>query len=132
MAWFSFLKGATKGKDTATSIIQGTLAGIDKLVLTDEERLDAARDTMKILTEHHKALANENTSRSITRRIIAVAFIATYLTLMIAGCIIWQVNPEYSNFTFSVAVSLNKPVMLIIIFYFGYYAVANVVKARKE
>lgn len=153
MGFLSFLTGA-KQADKALGIVEkatsGIVNGLDALVYTDEEKSAAGQ---KITDSHIKlmdTLANENTARAITRRIIAVMFCANFLALLdfalvayVVGLIVeareWVVvtaekaNPfvEAARFSKELALTLTASVAAIIVFYFGYYGVKSIVGAMK-
>jgi hypothetical protein len=132
MSWWSNIFGtSTKAVDTVANIANGAVSGIDKLFFTEQEKAEFSAKTMQVWLEVQKVTAGESSIKSITRRLLAVAFIVVYLTLILASCIVWQFNPEYAKHVFQTAQTLNTPILTIIIFYFGYYAVSNVIKAKK-
>jgi hypothetical protein len=131
MAWYSFLTGLFTGSKAGTGIVTGAIKGIDALIFTDEEKANFSKEVMTLWLDVQKVTANESSIRSVTRRILAVGFIASYLFLVLGGCAVYKWDVAYSQFLFDTAMSLNTPVLTIIIFYFGYYAVSNIIKAKK-
>ena len=132
MAWYNFFSDApSKAIDLVSDISGGVMAGLDKLVLTKEEKADIQREAMKIWLEVQKVTAGESSIRSVTRRMLAVAFIAVYLLHIVGGSIVYQFNKEYAAHLFKTAGSLNTVVMTIVIFYFGYYAVNSMISKVK-
>jgi hypothetical protein len=132
MAWYSFLSNIFTGSKAGGGIVSGAIKGIDALIFTEEEKAKFSQEVMKVWLDVQKVTANESSIRSVTRRILAVGFIISYLFLILAGCAVYKWDPVYSQFLFDTAMSLNTPVLTIIIFYFGYYAVSNIIKAKKE
>ena len=135
MAWYSVLSGlfgATKAVKPITSIASSAAKGIDALFFTDEEKAELSKAVMKIWLDVQKVTANESSIRSVARRIIAIGVVATYLGILLCGCAVYKLDPEYSRFLFEVAVSLNTFVLTIMVFYFGYYALSNIIKAKKD
>ena len=131
MAWYSFATGLFSGSKAGGSLITAALEGLDNWKFSEEERAKYAKEVMGVWLDVQKVTANESSTRSVTRRILAVGFIAAYLFLLLAGCAVYKWDPQYSLFLFNTATSLNTPVLTIIIFYFGYYAVSNIIKAKK-
>jgi hypothetical protein len=130
-SFFSGLfKAPAKAVDIVGDLASGAVSGIDKLFLTPEEKQDFSREVMKVWLDVQKVTAGESSIRSITRRLLAVSFCVVYLSLLITSCVVWHYNPDYSKQIFNVSQELNTPVLTIIIFYFGYYAVSNVIKSR--
>ena len=133
MAWYSFVSSlftAKKVKDSMPDIFTSAVDGIDKLILTKEEKLDFNKDVMNVWLEGQKLTIHENTWKSLTRRSMAKAFAYTYLGMLIISASIWRLDPEFSKHIFDTAKVLGSHVMAIVIFYFGYYAGVNLIKAK--
>lgn len=135
MAWYStvtsLFTGSSKAVDAVSNIANGAVSGIDALFFTEEEKAEFSKETMKVWLEVQKVTAGESSIKSITRRLLACAFIAVYLIHLLGASIAYQFSKEYSTHLFNTAKSMNVIVMTIVIFYFGYYAVSNVMKAKK-
>lgn len=132
MAWYNIFSSSSKAVDTASNLIGGVVDGIDAVILTEEEKIKFDLKRAELWLKVQETITGESSIRSITRRVLAVSFISVYLTLIIASAIVWQFSPEQSKHIFETAQTLNTPIITIIIFYFGYYAVSNVIKAKKE
>lgn len=131
MGLFSFLGTSSKAVDAATGLIGGVVDGIDAVILTEEEKIKFDLKRTELWLKMQEVIANESTVRSVTRRVLAVVSFIVYLTLNVASCIVWPFAPEHSDQIFKVAMNLNKLVIPITVFYFGYYAISNVIKAKK-
>jgi hypothetical protein len=141
MGWFrkliNFFVGTTpigasiKAVSTINDIITTTKDGLDVLSATPQQKEKTIEQTMKAVNDFQVKVAGESTSRSRTRRQIALAFVIVYLTLIIGGVLVWRLDPAYSQHIFNVVASLNSIVMTIMISYFGYYAACNVIKTVK-
>ena len=114
------------GKKTVDKVINGAIDGADKLFFTKEEKAEYLKQIGSSALDFVKATANENTARSITRRIIAVVFVSLFALLLISAAIVYKIDLEYSKFLLDLAKEQNTIVMTIVIFYFGYYAVGSV------
>lgn len=140
MSIFSWLSNAPdKAIDLISKTGSAVASGIDKIVLTEEEKQDfkikkaeLTAKAMESVIEIHKTIASESSIRSITRRMLAVSFIGVYLLLIVGASIVYQFSPEYASHLFKNADSMDTVVMTIVIFYFGYYAIGNLIKAKKE
>ena len=130
MGLFSWLTSAPKVVDTATDLLEKGASGIDKLFFTDEEKADMAKAVMDQWLKVQAAVADEGTTRSITRRIIACAFTGTFLTSLIAAAIAFPFNADYAAYLYAIARELGTPVTTIIIFYFGYYGVTKILEKK--
>jgi hypothetical protein len=107
-------------------------SGVDKAFYTKEEQSDDARKVYQDYFEWYKTTLEESTVRSITRRILAILFAACYLLLVIASAIAYKFDPEYSSFLWEVSKAIAPVVGGIMLFYFGYYGVKNVVKENNK
>jgi hypothetical protein len=119
---------AIRAVSTVTDIVQTTKEGLETLTVTSEQREKTIEQTMKAVTDYHNSIVGENTLRSRTRRMIALLFVIEYITLSVGGIIVWRIDPGYSQHIFSVVSSQNSILTMILVFYFGYYAVKNVIK----
>lgn len=126
--------------DNATTIVKSTCAGLDKIWYTDEEKADTAlkfagidvevkKQASMLFLEHQKIVASESTTRSITRRILAVMVMTTELGLLLGAAVAWKFDPIWAKFLLELAGTLSYGFMAIIIFYFGYYSVTNIIGA---
>lgn len=128
---FTSTATSLKTVSTVKDIISTTKEGLDVLSVTDEQRNETIKQTMQAVTEFQTSIAGESTKRSGFRRVIATAVITVFLTLKVGGVLVWQVNPAYSQHIHDVTASLNPLVTTIMVSYFGYYAICNVVKSVK-
>ncbi len=107
-------------------------SGVDEAFYTKEEQSDDARKVYQDYFEWYKTTLEESTVRSITRRILAILFAACYLLLIIASAVAYKFDPEYSSFLWEVSKTIGPYVGGIMLFYFGYYGVKNVVKENNK
>lgn len=123
LGWFG---GGTKAADT---IIDGAVAGIDKLVFTDEERSELRGKLAEQWIELQKTLGEETSVRGVTRRILAVMFSSIYILFSVASVIIWPFWKEYADFIWDVANNVYGYITLAIVaFYFGPYFLSQLVE----
>jgi hypothetical protein len=140
LSWFT--KAPEKAIDIVGDVTGGVMSGIDAVWETEEEKklyskeifelkIKAAEKISDTSLKMAELSANENTAKSFTCRMIAVAFVAVYLVLYVAGAIVYQWDKAHSEFLFKAAGGMHVVITPIVIFYFGYYAVANVLKSKK-
>jgi len=124
---FKFLKkiDPQKAFDTVAS-------GIDKAFYTKEEQSDDAKAAWAGWFEWYKNTLDESSIRSITRRILAVMFSSVFLVLFIAAAVFYKFDKEYALFLFELAKELGVYVGGIMLFYFGYYGIKNIVQTSKK
>ena len=131
MGFLDWFKTSSKAVDMADKVVDGAIAGIDKLFFTDEEKADMSQKAFELWIELQRAIAGESSIRSITRRILAILIMGSFLLMLLAAAFIWIFNPLWSKFILEVAGNLSNLVLAIGIFYFGYYAVGGVVRSFK-
>ena len=127
MGFWSFLKTSEKALDAAADLVEAGANGIDALFFTDEEKSQASMDTIKLWIEIHKTLANESTAKSITRRILAVMIMGSAMLESLFAIGIYPYNPEWSAMVIKVLASQGVMIGSVTIFYFGYYAIKQIV-----
>lgn len=136
MAWWQLFTGGGKVAETAVETIQtavhGVIDGVDKLIWTDEERAQASQKITDTWLKAVAATASESSTRSITRRLLAVMVMGSFLLLLLSGAFLFKVDPNWSEYLLRCAGQLSSLVMSISIFYFGYYAVNSVISTVKS
>ena len=132
MGLLSFLSGSKKAMDTAGNIVDGAISGIDKLWFTPEEKSDASKKVLEIVLERVKLAVGESSVRSMTRRIIAIMFSGTFLTLLLASAIIYKFDSAWALHLYKTACTLTNAVIAIIIFYFGSYGIGYLMDRKKK
>ena len=126
MGFLSFLKSSDKALSIVDKGTTGVIAGIDKLFFTDEEKSEAS---LKVTEAHLKlveATAGENSKRSITRRILAVMIMGSFLALLLFGAGIHRWDPDWSKHVLTCASALSTLALTIGIFYFGSYGIKSI------
>ncbi len=119
MGIMSFLGGNSK---SLGKIINAGLAGADKLVFTQEERADYDRELQKMHLEFIRMSANESTTRSITRRLICLPIVYTWLFLILVDVFAGALGRSIASVTAGVE-QLQPVAMLAISFYVGRHIV---------
>lgn len=137
---FGFLKSnPDKILNIAEKGLDSLSAGADKLFYTEEEKAENAINRVEIgqkWAEIHiklmETLSTENTTRSITRRYLAVMVIGVFLFLVVSSAAAYPYRSDWAIHIFNVAKSLSTLVLTIGIFYFGYYGVKETIKSVKQ
>jgi hypothetical protein len=128
MKWFSWIK-----RINPQTVINNVSSGLDKLILTDEERLDFNKKLIDANIDFVRLTQNENTIRSITRRYIAILIIVVYLLLILSSVIFYTCG-QVAIATFIIGILqdiLGTSFISVIIFFFGSHIVNNVMDKRK-
>jgi len=98
------------------TVLDASVAGIDKLFYTDEEKADNASRFAEWYL-HYLAATNP---QNLARRLIALVVVMLWGFLILFGVVMWKVDPAYSAFVFSTLDNIvNVPFMIIIGFYFA-------------
>lgn len=126
---FGFLKGlfaAPKAIDTGLNIIEKGAEGIGKLIFTDQEKAELSQKTFETWLKVQEVTSSESSIRSVTRRILAVMILGTFLLFLLGAAISWPLIPAWSVFLLSLAKELSNLALAVAVFYFGYYGVKQI------
>ena len=139
MAFWDFFTASKTATETAKNVVDGAIAGIDKAFYTPEEKADNMVKRMELFQqgysiwlEAQKVLVNETTPRSITRRVLAILILASFLVLVLAAGVAFIFVPLWAEWLIKCSGYLKGLAMTVGVFYFGYYAVDNIVSAVKK
>ena len=109
--------------ETAGKVVDGVISGVDKLFFTDEEKTEASQKAMDSIYSFIKTTMDESSIRSITRRVLAVEVVSAFVFLLLAGAIIYILNPTWAAHVLDCAKALSNLVLAVSVFYFGPYQV---------
>jgi len=119
------------GKNSET-LITGAVAGIDALVFTAEEKSRASLEAYQLWLKTQEVLASESSVRSITRRILAIMILGTFLGLLIAAAVAYPISETYAAFLLSLASELSGLSLAIGCFYFGVHLLRGLGKPKNR
>jgi len=122
MGILSILTGNTSA---ASKVIDASISGIDKLVLTEEEKLDYKKDIQKMYLEFVKISASESTAQSVSRRLICLPVVYVWLSLIIAFTVLSVLGVEGAAAVSDVIESMNVPALAAIGFYVGRHMITG-------
>lgn len=126
----SFLKGGTGAAEKA---MDGLINGADKLFLTTEEKLDYNQNATKLWIEIQKAIREEGSIRSITRRIFSLSCLFSYLFLAFLCIVFFKIDREFSLFIYQIMEGkLGILTLGAGAFYLGPTMIANAVNKIKK
>jgi len=135
----SFLTGlkALIGSPTIVSTVADTVkSGMtmwDNSNFTDQEKAANVLKMTDAWLEIQKATAGENSLKSITRRWLACGILFNFLLLVNIGVsliLIGKTDKVTSLKDFIIDTNMGWMALSVVIFYFGYYAVANMRKDK--
>jgi len=145
MSFFDLFKSSTKSVENITDIAKMGANGIDALFYTEQEKaefgLKSAELKIKIgnsIAGFVEATKNESTIRSITRRymawaIVINAILLTWCSILFAGLSLhWESFAGVSELTYNFFLKWSGANIAVVSFYFGYYAISNVVDRIKK
>jgi hypothetical protein len=139
MALLSFLNilkaDPNKAMDLADKAMGSIASGLDKLHYSEQEKSQMSLDTGKLVLDIHRANNDQNSIRSRTRRWLAVLIVGHFLAFLdIAALVYWRTEGTVeekiiaAKFFLGIAFgTLGTLAITVSIFYFGYYAISNVV-----
>ena len=134
MGFFSFLNSGTKAAENATEIAKtltgGLVAGIDALVLTDEEKVQYKADGVKLQLKFWETFGKENTDQSKARRELAKATFYVYFFLILSGAVVYKFDPAYAIYLFKIVESLTWLVGMIGAAYFVPHQVSKIYQKK--
>ena len=111
--------GSSKNTET---IINGAVAGMDKIVFTKEERADANAKLGEWYLKYLEATQPQN----LARRFIAIVVVGLWAVVVLLGIATNYFNVSFSDYVFNTLSSVVNPPFMIII---GFYFAAHVVRA---
>ena len=111
MGFFSFLSGSTKAVETIDTLVTGAVSAIDKVVFTDEEKADGIRGVIDVVIKRIELAAGESSIRSITRRIIAIMFCGSFLSLLLGSGAVYPWFKEWALHLYNLSNVLKNPII---------------------
>ena len=132
MGFFSFLKTSDKAVDTVSNVIDAGVKGIDALFFTNEEKSQASMKVTQLWIKMQEAMANENSAKSITRRYLAFGFCGEHIFLGLLMIGVWPWFPKYSAYILEFIKTQTSIILAIVIFYFGYWGVQQIIDKVKK
>lgn len=114
--------GSSKNTET---LVNGAVAGIDKLFFTVEEKAEGMAQMRDWYLKYLEATQPQN----LARRLIAIAVVALWALLVLVATFGYLADPNYAGFVFDVIEeNVNIPFGIIIGFYFAAHLVRQLPK----
>jgi len=127
MSVWGWITGGS-GVEMAGKVLDAGIAAADKLFYTQEEKAENATKIAGIWLEAMKTSLGESTARAMTRRILAIMTLGSFLLLLLTAAGVYLYNQAWAAHILAVAALLTDSVLAISIFYFGYYGVKAILK----
>ena len=109
-------------------IVDGAIKGLDKLHLSDEERLDAQRDMIPIVTNWMAKTTGQDMARRTLVFLVAVPWTITVMSKLILALM----DKQTVTLDGLLGDTINQPFMLVMIFYFAPHAITAFTGAIKK
>lgn len=131
IGWLQALFSAPKIVETGTKVVEGAMSGLDKAWYTAQEKAADAITVAQIGLERVKLALNESSVRSITRRFLSFAIIGQCMFLTNVAAVLWLLGKtKDADFMLELLKFWGIPLSAVVIFYFGYYGVQQIVKTK--
>ena len=104
---------------TLDKVTDAIISGGDKLMLTDEERLDYNQKAAEIHLKLTEKIGNESAPTAVSRRVVGLMVLAPFAFLSIGGAILYPLNEAMSQHWLLVAENFQMPSLAVVAFYFG-------------
>ncbi len=128
MSWigkiFGTEKAIEKGMDTIDTIANGAIRGLDAAFYTKEEKAIDGIKIMAMRMDMVKSLQDENSARSLTRRILAIIILGNFFLHLNAYLVLRYFNVDLP--VGEVLAAESTLVSIVGFFYFGYYGVKKI------
>lgn len=132
LGFIKSLFSAPKVVDTAADIVKAGVDGIGKCFFTEQEKAEFTLEAGKMWIRVQEVIAGENTVRSMTRRILAIMILGTFLFFLIIAGAVWPWNVAYAMFLLSLAKELATLALAVGAFYFGVHLLRGLVNRGGE
>ncbi len=134
MGWLSTILGTPKIVSTVADTVKSGVGMLDNAFYTDQEKATNGLKMQDLWLKIQQAIANENSIKSVTRRILAWGIVCLFLFLILAACAVWKLDPNWAEYIKGMIIEtkLMYLTMIVAFFYFGYWGVSNIIKAKKE
>lgn len=135
MSWFTTLLGTPKIVSTVADTVKSGVGMLDNAFYTDQEKAANSLKMTDIWLKIQKAIADENSIRSITRRILAWGILVNFLIIIDIGVyLVVAGNTDKVNAlkAFIIDTKVGWMALSVVIFYFGYYGIQAIRGTKKK
>lgn len=125
----SFL-GAPKVVSLVADTVKSGMGMIDNAFYTKQEKAADASKVMTTWLAIQTAIAQENSVRSITRRLLAWSVMGLFLFLILIAAVVWKLDAAWSVHIKELIVETRLMYLAMIVgfFYFGSYGIGTLIK----
>ena len=122
------IKSWLSAPKTLDKITDAIISGGDKLMLTEEERLDYNQKAAELHLKLTEQIGSESAPTAISRRVVGLMVLGPFAFLSIGGAVIYSISPDMSKHWLLVAENFEMPSLAVVAFYFG----SHVARAFKK
>lgn len=123
-----FLGAVFGSSDNTKTIVDGAVAGIDKIIFTEQERSEARAQLSEWYLKYLEATQPQN----LARRFIALLVVLLWCLLILVGVASYWISEAFSQFVFNtINTTVNTPFSIIVGFYFAAHLV-RALPTKKE
>ncbi len=125
----NILKRIFASSEDVSKIVDGAVAGMDKMFFTKEEKAEANQK----LSEWYLKYLAATESQNLARRFIAMIVVGLWATLVVIGVTVRMFNEGMSDFIFRVLTEVvMTPFSIIIGFYFLAHVTRTYVNGKQK
>lgn len=132
-AW-AFVKGLFSAPEivkTGCEVVKSGATMLDKAFYTSQEKAENALTYAQLALERVKVALSESSVQAITRRFLSFAIIGQCMFLTEVAAILWLLGKTNdAGFMLDLLKFWAVPLSAVVIFYFGYYGVTSIIKAK--
>lgn len=135
MSWITTLLGTPKIVSTVAETVKSGVGMLDNAFYTDQEKAANSLKMTDTWLKIQKAIADENSIRSITRRILAWGILVNFLIIIDVGVylvVAGNTNKVNALKTFIIDTKMGWMALSVVIFYFGYYGIQAIRGTKKD
>lgn len=127
----NLLKWFASGPAAAEKVLNAGIRGLDALVFTEEEKSKVNERLSEHWLEVQKVMLNETSIQAVTRRVLAVLVVGSFVLLVLGAAIAYPFAKEYAQFLLELAESQFGWMALgIMTFYFGPYMIQRMLPKK--
>jgi hypothetical protein len=104
------------------------IAGIDKIVYTDEEKAEAHQEGTETILKFWEVIVRENTEQSKARRMLAKMTFEVFFFFLLSAATVFKFDAELAKFLLQLAGKIMFLVSAIGVIYFGPHQLQKIVK----
>jgi len=130
MGFLTAILGTPKIVNTVADTVKSGMGMLDNAFYTEQEKAVEAGKVMQTWLAIQKATADENSVRSITRRILAWFVTGMFLLLILFACVVYRFDSNWAVFIMDMITKsqLMYLTMIVGFFYFGSYGIGTLIK----